>query len=170
MIRAIVYTSLAGHTKEYAALLAEQTGLTAYESGEAGKTLESGTEVIFLGRLRAGTVVGYKKAASRYKPAAVCAVGMSGVEGQREGIYKQNGIPAGTPVFCLQGGFEMDKLSGIPKLMMKLMRAAVGSSTAKRPEKTPGEEESLDLLLNGKNCVSAENLQEVIARYEKAGR
>lgn len=115
-------------------------------------------------------MVGYKKAASRYKPGAVCAVGMSGVEGQREDIDKRNGIPAGTPVFCLQGGFEMDKLSGIPRLMMKLMRAAAGSTAAKKPEKTPEEKESLDLLLNGKNCVSAENLQEVIARYEKAGR
>lgn len=37
MIQAIVYTSLAGHTKEYAALLAERTGLSAFESGEAKK-------------------------------------------------------------------------------------------------------------------------------------
>ena len=166
MIRAIVYTSHAGHTKEYAGLLADRTGLPALEAKDAQRCLPEGTEILFLGWLMAGTLQGYKNASAYFRPAAVCAVGMSSVEAQRGDICQKNGIPDTLPLFCLEGGFEMDKVSGFYKFMMKCMRSAVGKQLEKKPDRTPEEERSLDMLMNGRNCVCAENLGEVLHWYD----
>lgn len=170
MIQAIVYTSYAGHTKEYAELLSQRTGLPVYESRQARAALKKGARILYLGWLMAGSLKGCKEAVKRFSPAAVCAVGMSEVEAQREDIRKRNGLGADTPLFCLQGGFEMEKLSGLYKFMMKAMRASVGKQLSAKPDRTPAEEESLEMLLRGKNCVSAENLAPVLAWYEENER
>lgn len=165
MIKAIVYTSYAGHTKEFAKLLGEKTGLPVYDLKAAGKELPKGAKVIFLGWLMAGTVKGYKKAAGCFTVNAVGAVGMTDTDSQLPGILKVNRIPEGLPVFILQGGFEMDKLHGIYALMMKAMKLTVGKGLSEKQDRTSEEDEMLDLLLNGGNCVSAEKLSGMLDWY-----
>ena len=167
MTEAIVFTSNTGHTAAYAALLSKSTGLPVYESKAAGKILSDKAEVIYLGWLMAGKLQGYKAAAKRFSVAAVGAVGMSSVEAQRDDIRRINAVPAATPVFCLQGGFEMEKLHGVYRFMMKVMRGSVGKKLAAKQDRTPEEEESLELLMHGKNCVKEENLKEIITWYEE---
>lgn len=152
---AIVYTSNAGHTETYAKELAKRTGLCAYELKSAEKALPVGTEIIYLGWIMAGSVMGYKDALKRFTPAAVAAVGM-GVTSEKE-LRKKDRIPEETPVFLLKGGFEMDKLRGFYKLMMRMMRAASKGQKA--------HDAAAEALLKDENAVNGETLKELIALY-----
>ena len=126
----IVYTSNTGYTAEYARLLGEKTGLPVYSLDEAEQKLAAGNCVIYLGWLMAGKVQGYKKAAKRYKVQAVCGVGMGGNGSQLREVRKANAIPEKTPLFTLQGGFDINKLSGVYKLMMTIMVKTAGKGLA----------------------------------------
>lgn len=169
MIKAIVYESYTGHTKEYAELLSKELALPCYELKSAKGIVEKNAEVIFLGWLMAGTIKGYKKAKAYFDIKALCAVGMSGTESQLKDIIKTNKIPTDLKVVLLQGGFEIEKLRGIYKLMMNTMKKTVGKALADKKDRTDEENEMLDLLINGGNRVSLENLRSVIDWYEEKG-
>lgn len=163
----IVYTSNTGYTAEYARLLGEKTGLPVYSLAEAGQKLAAGNRVIYLGWLMAGKVQGYKKAAKRYKVQAVCGVGMGGNGSQLQEVRKANAIPEKTPLFTLQGGFDIQKLSGVYKLMMTIMVKTAGKGLADKQDRTPDEDVMLEMLTQGGSRVSAENLAEVLAWVEQ---
>lgn len=164
----IVYTSNTGYTAEYARLLGERTGLPVYSLAEAEQKLAAGNPVIYLGWLMAGKVQGYKKAAKRYKVQAVCGVGMGGNGSQLQEVRKANAISEKTPLFTLQGGFDIQKLSGVYKLMMTIMVKTAGKSLAEKQDRTPEEGVMLDMLTRGGRHVSAENLAEVLAWVDEA--
>ncbi len=163
----IVYTSNTGYTAEYARLLGEKTGLPVYSLAEAEQKLAAGNRVIYLGWLMAGKVQGYNKAAKRYKVQAVCGVGMGGTGSQLQEVRKANAIPEKTPLFTLQGGFDIQKLSGVYKLMMTIMVKTAGKGLAEKQDRTPDEDVMLEMLTQGGSCVSAENLAEVLAWVEQ---
>ena len=164
----IVYTSNTGYTAEYARLLGERTGLPVYSLAEAERKLAAGNPVIYLGWLMAGKVQGYKKAAKRYKVQAVCGVGMGGNGSQLQEVRKANAISEKTPLFTLQGGFDIQKLSGVYKLMMTIMVKTAGKGLAEKQDRTPEEDVMLDMLTRGGSRVSAENLAEVLAWVDEA--
>ena len=164
----IVYTSNTGYTAEYARLLGEKTGLPVYSLDEAEQKLAAGNRVIYLGWLMAGKVQGYKKAAKRYKVQAVCGVGMGGNGSQLREVRKANAIPEKTPLFTLQGGFDLSKLSGVYKLMMTIMVKTAGKGLAEKQDRTPDEDVMLEMLTRGGSRVSAENLAEVLAWVNEA--
>lgn len=164
----IVYTSNTGYTAEYARLLGERTGLPVYSLAEAEQKLAAGNRVIYLGWLMAGKVQGYKKAAKRYKVQAVCGVGMGGNGSQLQEVRKANAISEKTPLFTLQGGFDINKLSGVYKLMMTIMVKTAGKGLAEKQDRTPEEDVMLDMLTRGGSRVSAENLAEVLAWVDEA--
>ena len=164
----IVYTSNTGYTAEYARLLGERTGLPVYSLAEAEQKLAAGNRVIYLGWLMAGKVQGYKKAAKRYKVQAVCGVGMGGNGSQLREVRKANAIPEKTPLFTLQGGFDLSKLSGVYKLMMTIMVKTAGKGLAEKQDRTPDEDVMLEMLTRGGSRVSAENLAEVLAWVNEA--
>ena len=56
---AIVCTSNTGHTRQYALLLSEQTGLPVYSLDEANPQLSGGSPVIYLGWIHASHVKGF---------------------------------------------------------------------------------------------------------------
>ena len=163
----IVYTSNTGYTAEYARLLGEKTGLPVYSLAEAEQKLAAGNRVIYLGWLMAGKVQDYKKAAKRYKVQAVCGVGMGGTGSQLQEVRKANAIPEKTPLFTLQGGFDIQKLSGVYKLMMTIMVKTAGKGLAEKQDRTPDEDVMLEMLTQGGSRVSADNLAEVLAWVEQ---
>lgn len=165
-MEAIIYTSNTGFTEQYALMLGEQTGMPVYTLKSAKGSVPAGAKVIYLGWLMASGIKGYKKAAKKYCICAVCAVGMSPDDAQRNDILKHTGI-TDTPLFVLQGGFDMNKLHGVYKLMMKTMAKAVGGKLANKPDKTAAEADMLDLMLNGGSRVSKEKLSPVIAWYNE---
>ena len=164
---AIVYTSNTGFTAQYASLLGGETGLPVYSLEDALKSLPQSSPIVYLGWLTAGKVQGYDKAVTKFNLQALCAVGMAKCGSQMEDVRKSNNLPQGLPLFTLQGGFDLKKLRGIYRLMMLVMSKTVAKKLAAKPDRTPDEEDMLDLFQNGGNRVSLENLRPVLAWYEE---
>ena len=164
---AIVYTSNTGFTAEYASLLGGETGLPVYALEDAKKSLPQNSPILYLGWLAAGKVQGYDKEVTKFNLQALCAVGMAKCGSQMEDVRKSNNLPQGLPLFTLQGGFDLKKLRGVYKLMMLVMSKTVVKKLAAKPDRTPDEEDMLDLFQNGGNRVSLENLRPVLAWYEE---
>lgn len=159
---AILYTSNTGFTEEYAKLLQEKTGLPAYRLSEAKGKVADHAAVLYLGWLMAGRVSGYKKACKRYQIAAVCGVGMAATGSQIADVRKANAIVDTTPVFTLQGGFDLAKLHGMYRFMMNAVSKGSQKKLSKKPNRTPEESDMLDLMQHGGSRVSEENLAELL--------
>ena len=164
-MNAIIYTTNTGSTARYAELLAQKTGLPVYSLAEAKKTISTGTEVIYLGWIMAGSVKGYAEAAKRYRVRAVCAVGMGQTGTQTDSVRKKSAVPANIPLFTLQGNFNVKKLHGIYRPMMELMVKTVGKGLAEKTDRTPEENDMLDMMLHGGERVKVENLSAVLDWY-----
>lgn len=78
-----------------------------------------------------------------------------------ETIKKQNGIDD-IPVFYLQGGFDIEKLRGINKFMMKMMESMVVKKLEGKQDKTESEADMLEMFKHGGDRVKEENLDEVV--------
>ncbi|MGM9647499.1 MAG: hypothetical protein ACI3YH_05155 [Eubacteriales bacterium] len=163
---AIVYTSNTGYTRQYAVLLGGQTGLPVYSLKDAKKELSAGSAIIYLGWLMAGQIKGYSKAAKRFEIAVACGVGMGATGSQLQDLRKANALPASLPLFTLQGGFDLQRLHGVYKLMMTIMAKTAGKGLADKKDRTPDEDAMLDLMMNGGSRVSEDNLQAVLNWYQ----
>ena len=130
-MNAIIYTNT-GSTRHYAKLLGRETGLPVYSSAEAKKTLSAGASVIYLGWIMAGSVKGYAAAARRYRIEAVCGVGMGRTGTQEDSVRQKTAVPAGIPVFTLQGNFDVKQLHGVYRPMMEIMVKTAGKALAER--------------------------------------
>lgn len=86
---------------------------------------------------------------------------------QVEEITKKAKIPEEIPVFTLQGGFDLKKLTGAYKFAMNAMVKVSGKALQKKENKTEEEEEMLDMMLHGANKVSINNLKAVLNWYKE---
>lgn len=166
-MNAIIYTTNTGSTERYAKLLSHETGLPAYSLVDAKKKVSSGAEVIYLGWIMASGIKGYADAAKRYNVCAACAVGMGQTGTQTDVVRKKNSIPARIPLFTLQGNFDVKKLHGAYRLMMDIMVKTAGKGLAGKPDRTPEEDDMLDMMLHGGERVRMENLDHVLNWYRK---
>ena len=164
-MNAILYTTNTGSTERYARLLAEQTKLPVYSLAEAKKEVPAGTEVIYLGWIMAGAVKGYPDAAKHYSISAVCGVGMGQTGTQTGSVRKKSAIPEAIPLFTLQGNFDVKKLHGIYRPMMEIMVKTAGKSLAEKKDRTPEEDDMLEMMQRGGERVKAENLSAVLDWY-----
>ena len=167
---AIVYTTNTGSSEHYADLLAHETGLPAYALGDAKRKVPEGAEIIYLGWIMANGIKGYSDAVKRYSVCAVCAVGAGKTGTQTEVVRKKNRIPENLPLFTLQGNFDIEKLHGVYRLMMEAMIKTVGKGLADKEDRTPMEDDMLDMMLNGGQRVSLENLKAVSEWYNGQNR
>ena len=166
-MNAMIYTTNTGSTEHYAKLLAQKTGLPVYSLAEAKKRVFAGAEVIYLGWIMAGSVKGYAEAAKRYRVRAVCGVGMGQTGTQTDSTRKKSAVPADIPLFTLQGNFAVKKLHGIYRPMMEIMVKTAGKSLAKKKDRTPEENDMLNMMQCGGERVKAENLSAVLDWYSK---
>ena len=164
-MKAVVYTSNTGSTEHYAKLLGHELSVSVYSTEEAGNKLPTGTEIIYLGWIMAGKIRGYGLAREKYKICAVCAVGMGQTGTQQKEIREKNSIPEKIPVFTLQGNFNVEKLHGMYKMMMSIMVKTAGKALEKKADRTPEEEDMLDMMLHGGERIRIQNLQGVISWY-----
>ena len=162
-MKAIVYTSNAGHTEAYAKILREKTGLACYNLKQAKGELAKDTEVIYLGWLFANHVKDYKKAAKKFKIAAVCAVGLCDTGTAVSEVRKANKLCEDVPLFTIQGGMDKEKLNGGYRFGINMLIKAV----SKKKNPTADDKRMLYLLKNDKNYVSEENTKEFMAWYNK---
>ena len=167
MIQAIVYTSNAGTTERYAKLLGHEADLPVYSLEEAKKALKSGTEITYLGWIMAGSIQGYADAVRRYRIPMVCAVGMEPAGKEQREIREKNSVPAEVELFTLQGGYLPHKLRGVHKLMMLMITSTAGKALAEKIDRTPEEDDLLELMRHGGSRVSIENLSAPIQWCQK---
>lgn len=161
-MNAIIYTTNTGSTECYAKLLAQKTGLPVYSLADAKDAVSEGAEVIYLGWIAAGAVKGYTKAAKRYHIRAVCGVGMGQTGTQADSVRKKTAVPVNIPLFTLQGNFNVKKLHGIYRSMMEIMVKTVSKALAEKSDRTPEEDDMLDMMLHGGERVKVENLGAVL--------
>ena len=157
MIQAIVYTSNTGSTEQYARLLGQKTGLPVCSLEEAKKTLNAGTQILYLGWVMASGIQGYTDAARLYRIPMVCAVGMEPA-GKDQELREKNGIPQDAALYPLQGGYLPDRLRGVQKLMMRMITGSMAKTLAAKANRTPEEDDLLDLMRHGGSRVSREKL------------
>ena len=164
-MKAIIYTTNTGSTERYARLLAQETGLPVYSLAEARTAVPHGADVIYLGWINAGDVKGFANAAKRYHIRAVCAVGIGETGMRTESVRKKAAVPADIPLFTLQGNFDVKKLHGIYRPMMEIMVWAAGKSLVAKKDRTPEEDDMLDMMRCGGQRVKIENLSAVLDWY-----
>ena len=162
----IVYSSNTGYTEQYAKLLGKALDMPSYQLGNVPEC-HKGAEVIYLGWLFAGSIVGYKKCAHKYRVRCVAGVGMSPPTPEMaSGLRAAMKIPDSVAVFYLQGGFDITKLKGPMKLIMKVKcREIAGRLSAAKPELNEAEQATYEMTQHGASCVGTENLAEIIAWY-----
>ncbi len=163
-MNAIIYTTNTGSTERYAKLLAQKTGLPVYSLAEAKKRVFAGAEVIYLGWIMAGSVKGYAEAAKRYRVRAACGIGMGQTGTQTDSVRKKSAISADIPLFTLQGNFDVKKLHGVYRLMMEIM-VKTQARPAEKKDRTPEEDDMLDMMRCGGERVNEENLSAVLDWY-----
>ena len=113
----IVYRSNTGFTREYAEMLGRAEKIKVYSVTEAERSLESGTEIFYMGPLMAGHIEGVDQAVKRYQVRGVCGVGLSPSGRQvLETISRANYVP-NAPIFYLQGGWAPKKVSWLKRRM-----------------------------------------------------
>ena len=164
-MKAILYTSNTGSTERYARLLAERTGLPVYSLTEAKDAILDGTEIIYLGWIMAGSVKGYGTAAKRYRVRALCGVGMWQTGTQADSVRKKMAIPEEIPVFTLQGDFDLNKLHGLYHFLMVLVVKTAGKRLAAKAQRTPEEDDVLELMQHGGQRVGLDQLGAVLDWY-----
>lgn len=159
MVNAIVYESNTGYTKEYAQMLGRKAGIPVYECKEAYRKLSADDKVIYMGWLMASLIKGYKKAAKRFDIQAVCGVGMQAASDESLQTLIKSNVITGIPAFYLRGGFDINKLRGFYKLLMKLM---INTLIKQIETNTPEDVESIDMFKNGGSCVDEANLNPIL--------
>ena len=163
----IVYKSNTGYTEQYAKLLGKALEMPSYELSNVPEC-HKGAEVIYLGWLFAGTIVGYKKCARKYKVRCVAGVGMSPPTPElAEGLRATMKIPSAVPVFYLQGGFDITKLKGPMKLIMKVKCREIAGRLTAKPELNAAEQATYEMTQHGASCASTETPGETLAWYRK---
>ncbi|MBQ1501107.1 MAG: hypothetical protein IIZ45_00635 [Firmicutes bacterium] len=168
-MKAIVYTSETGFTARYAKMLGDAIDLPVYSLAQARSRVSKNDPIIYMGWVKAGHVQGYKAAAALYDIKALCAVGMARPDEKSADELAEKYSLTDTPVFPLQGGFYMDKLHGMNKMMMKTMANTVGKAIARKKERTADEEDMLELLTNGGDRVNADGLKPILDWWEQRG-
>ena len=70
----------------------------------------------------------------------------------------------------MQGGFDINKLHGIYKMMMTVMAKTVGKGLADKTDRTPDEDRMLDMMRNGANYVSENNMKNLLEWYDASAQ
>ena len=165
-MKAIIYTSNTGSTAEYAQLLGKELNLPVHSLQQAKNKVLSGSEIIYLGWIMAGGIKGYKEAAKLYKVRAVCGIGMGQTGTQLNEVRNKNAIPQRIPLFTLQGNFNVKKLHGVYRFMMNVMVKTAGKGLANKSDRTPEEDDMLDIIVNGGKRVSLQNMKAITEWYK----
>ena len=164
-MKAIIYTSNTGSTAEYAQLLGKKLNLPVHSLQQAKNKVLAGSEIIYLGWIMAGSVKGYAEAAKRYRVRAACGIGMGQTGTQTDSVRKKSAISADIPLFTLQGNFDVKKLHGVYRLMMEIMVKTAGKGLAEKKDRTPEEDDMLDMMRCGGERVKEGNLGAVLDWY-----
>ena len=163
MVKAIVYKSETGFTKEYAKNLSDKLKIPCYTLEEAKKNLNKQEEIVYLGWICAGSIKGVNKVRNKYKVKCYGAVGAFPKDDNYiESLVKSNGLEE-EKLFYLRGGINFGKLKGYKKFIVKI----VGNVLEKNNKGKEGSEELIRLFNEGASFVDSKNLDEMIDYIKK---
>ncbi len=149
MISAIIYSSTTGSCKKYAEEMSRMLHIPAVDAKK--NALPKGMEVIYVGWLLGGKVVGLAKVRKDYVVKAVVQVGMGGPNPKSEAVCREkNGLLGGVEVFTLQGRFDMDGLPLPLRLVMKAKCREIAARLRAKGELTEAEQATLRMAETGK--------------------
>lgn len=166
MISAIVYTSNSGYTAQYAKMLGQAIGLPVNDLSQMHNP-QPEKEVIYLGWLMAGQVMGLKKALKMCKVRAICQVGMGPASRAASAALKAKLDMADVEVFTLQGGFDIKKLHGPYKWIMLLKCRQIKKLLEEKESLTEAQQMTYDMVTKGASNVKEENLQGIMDWYHQ---
>ena len=146
---AVVYTSKHGHTARYAGMLGKILDRPVLTLEDALSS-PPGKRILYLGWVRASSIVGYKKAAKQFEIPVVCGVGLAETGTQLEEVRKASAVPEGVQLYTLQGGMDRSVLKGMDKFIISLLEKALASK--KNPSE--GDRKTLELLRSDRDYVS----------------
>ncbi len=158
----IVYTSQTGHTKQYAELLAQATGLPVLPFKQAKAQLPAKAPVLFLGWLMAEHVNGLAKAVTRWDVRCVAAVGMSPATPEALALVEKNNAIPGIPLFYLPGGWAPKNVNPIQRWAVNMVTRSKRKLLQTEAERSPEARAYLDMLTCGGSFVDAGNLSPLV--------
>lgn len=166
-IKAIVYESNTGFTKEYAELLSSIINVPAIPVIDNSMIFDDREAVIFLGWICAGKINGLRMARLKYNPMIIAGVGMTPMSDKYAfAIAQQNNIDV--PFFYLQGGIHREKLRGFYKMMFKMVANPILRKADKgKSQLSEEEQQMISLIKNGGSFVSRDNLNEIVKKYKE---
>lgn len=162
-MKAIIYESQNGSTKQYAELLGKKLDIPVYTITEAKTRIPAQTEIVFFGWVMAGTIKGLGKVSKLYRITAVCAVGMSMDSGNLPNLRRQNRIDEKTELFVLRGAYAPDRLQGIYRILMKMISGSLIRGLEEKEMRSEDETQMLHMLKHGGSGVDEANLDAVLA-------
>ena len=154
MIKAIVYKSNTGYTKQYAEMLSKSLKVPIYNLEEAKLKLKKHDEIVFLGWVCATKIQGLSKI-KNYNVKCIGAVGVYPTEKNYiESLRKTNKVNA--ELFYLRGGLNYNKLTGLKKKVLQFVRNMM------EKENKVENQEIIKIFKEGANYVSYENLEPML--------
>ncbi|MGN1299055.1 MAG: flavodoxin domain-containing protein [Candidatus Scatovivens sp.] len=155
MIKAIVYKSNTGHTRQYAKMLSEKLNIPCFTIEEAKNNLQKRDEIIYFGWVCATKICGLGKVKNRYTIKCYGAVGLFPIdENYIKNLKESNKLDK--DLFYMQGGLDYTKLKGIKRKILQL----VGNAMEK--DNKPENQEMIKIFKNGANFISDKNLEPMI--------
>ena len=154
MIKAIIYQSKTGHTKEYAETLSKELKIPCYSVSDAKEKLQQQEEIIYLSWVRATSFVGYKKMNKKYQ---ICCVGAVGAYPKSteyiEKLKTYNHIRQ--ELFYLRGGINYEKLNKFYQKLLKIVGRAIALENHR-------DKAMIQLFMVGGNFVNKKQLKPMI--------
>lgn len=155
-MKAVIYETNAGSSRKYAEMLASKLGVPAYSYKEAAKSLPKDEEAIFVGWIFANKIQGLKKAQKRWNLVCIGAVGMNPPGEIYDKILRENN-PTDIPIFYLRGALDYSKLKWLERKLLKTI------CTDLEKQNKPGTQGMINVLKNGCDFVSEENIAAIVA-------
>ncbi len=168
-ISAVVYCSNTGHTKHYAQMFAEKTGLPLYDGAQAQKALPRDARIVFFGWLLSGKIQGFEKAWTKFDVAAACSVGLYPDSERFRAYVERNNILIDTQYFHLRGGIAPEKLRGMPRVTMGVIMRSIRARKKQGKDVTQEELAMLEAYDTAADFVEENALLPVYEWYESQG-
>lgn len=170
MISCIVYSSTTGSCEKYARMMAGKLHIPAYSVKYV--PAPQGREVIYVGWLFAGKVVGLDKVLKTENVKAVVQVGMADAGADAEAACREkNGLSADVKVFSLQGRFSLKGLPLPLRLIMKIKTKEIAARLQAKAAKaalTAAEQACLKMAETGEGEPATWQGYEAVVDWAKA--
>lgn len=160
MIKAVIYHSNSGFTKQYALMFSKNLKVPCYDIKKVPKNLKK-EKVIFLGNVFDGIIEGYSKASKKYNLEYTVAVGLNEPsEKVIKNLKEINKIKG--ELYCLKGGFDVSRLSKFKQLTVNAYNLMYG-----KKENTKERQEVLNYFKTRITFVSEKKVKALIKEHEK---